>query len=203
MATNGHESTAFPQHTSILQSEVVSEWPRFGGICTAYKHSSCVRYVYPCHTISRTCRLVLVRYSIYRSIAILVNVRYRYFTVSRYFDISKYRMIRRYLGDIRTIRNIVDRYFDTSSSSSSSDCCAGQRSTPHSRTLEVRPGRITRKLGLRYDCDCERDETKSLLGVLMLGCDILIANDEWLIKINGRSVRLSVCLSVCQDRHGS
>ena len=83
------------------------------------------------------------------------------------------------------------------SSSSSSDCCAGQRSTPHSRTLEVRPGRITRKLGLRYDCDCERDETKSLLGVLMLGCDILIANDEWLIKINGRSVRLSVCLSVC------
>ena len=29
------------------------------------------------------------------------------------------------------------------SSSSSSDCCAGQRSTPHSRTLEVRPGRIT------------------------------------------------------------
>ena len=64
------------------------------------------------------------------------------------------------------------------SSSSSSDCCAGQRSTPHSRTLEVRPGRITKKLGLRYDCDCERDETKSLLGVLMLGCDILIANDE-------------------------
>ncbi len=66
----------------------------------------------------------------------------------------------------------------SSSSSSSSDCCAGQRSTPHSRTLEVRPGRITKKLGLRYDCDCERDETKSLLGVLMLGCDILIANDE-------------------------
>ena len=65
-----------------------------------------------------------------------------------------------------------------SSSSSSSDCCAGQRSTPHSRTLEVRPGRITKKLGLRYDCDCERDETKSLLGVLMLGCDILIASDE-------------------------
>ena len=66
----------------------------------------------------------------------------------------------------------------SSSSSSSSDCCAGQHSTPHSRTLEVRPGRITKKLGLRYDCDCERDETKSLLGVLMLGCDILIANDE-------------------------
>ena len=68
--------------------------------------------------------------------------------------------------------------FSPLSSSSSSDCCAGQRSTPHSRTLEVRPGRITKKLGLRYDCDCERDETKSLLGVLMLGCDILIANDE-------------------------
>ena len=34
--------------------------------------------------------LVLVRYSIglYRSIAILVNVRYRYLVVSRYFDIS-------------------------------------------------------------------------------------------------------------------
>ena len=32
--------------------------------------------------------LVLVRYSIYRSIAILVNVRYRYLMVSRYFDIS-------------------------------------------------------------------------------------------------------------------
>ena len=61
----------------------------------------------------------------------------------------------------------------TLQSSSSSDCCAGQRSTPHSRTLEVRPGRITRKLGLRYDCDCERDETKSLLGVLMLGCDTM------------------------------
>ena len=44
----------------------------------------------------------------------------------------------------------------TFSSSSSSDCCAGQRSTPHSRTLEVRPGRKTKKLGLRYDCDCER-----------------------------------------------
>ena len=29
-----------------------------------------------------------------------------------------------------------------------------------------------------HDCDCERYETKSLLGVLMLGCDILIANDE-------------------------
>ena len=30
-----------------------------------------------------------------------------------------------------------------SSSSSSSFYCAGQRSTPHYRTLEVRPGRIT------------------------------------------------------------
>ena len=65
------------------------------------------------------------------------------------------------------------REFDPDSSSSSSDCCAGQRSTPHSRTLEVRPGRITKKLGLRYDCDCERHDTKSLLGVLMFGCDIL------------------------------
>ena len=31
---------------------------------------------------------MLVRYSIYRSIVILVNIRYRYFMVSRYFDIS-------------------------------------------------------------------------------------------------------------------
>ena len=65
-----------------------------------------------------------------------------------------------------------------SDSDSSSDCCAGQRLTPRYRTLEVRPGRITKKLGLKYDYDCERDDTKSLLGVLMLGCDILIANDE-------------------------
>ena len=66
-------------------------------------------------------------------------------------------------------RSLNHPILSISSSSSSSDCCAGQRSTPHSRTLEVRPGRITKKLGLRYDCDCERDETKSLLGVLMLG----------------------------------
>ena len=40
-------------------------------------------------SIRRTmCQLVLVRYSIYRSIAILVNIRYRYLMVSRYFDIS-------------------------------------------------------------------------------------------------------------------
>ena len=31
--------------------------------------------------------LVLVRYSIYRSITILAKVRYRYLVVSRYFDI--------------------------------------------------------------------------------------------------------------------
>ena len=37
--------------------------------------------------------LVLVRYPIYRSIAILVNVRYRYLVVSRYFDISNESMI--------------------------------------------------------------------------------------------------------------
>ena len=37
--------------------------------------------------------VVLVRYSIYRSIAILVNVRYRYLVVSRYFDISNESMI--------------------------------------------------------------------------------------------------------------
>ena len=33
------------------------------------------------------------------------------------------------------------------------------------RTLEVRPGRITKKLELKYDYDCERDDTKSLFGV--------------------------------------
>ena len=55
-----------------------------------------------------------------------------------------------------------------SPSSSSSHFCAGQRLTPHNRTLEVRPGRITKKLELNYDYDCERDDTKSLLGVLML-----------------------------------
>ena len=53
----------------------------------------------------------------------------------------------------------------------SSSCyfCAGQRSTPHNRTLEVRPGRITKKLELMYDY--ERDDTNSLLGVLMFGWD--------------------------------
>ena len=62
--------------------------------------------------------------------------------------------------------------------SSSSVYCAGQRSTPHYRTLEVRPGRITKKLELKYDYDCERDDTNSLLGVLMFGWDIVIANNE-------------------------
>ena len=63
-------------------------------------------------------------------------------------------------------------------SSASSHFCAGQPLTLHNRTLEVRPGRITKKLELKYDYDCERDDTKSLLGVLMLGCDIVIANNE-------------------------
>ena len=35
-----------------------------------------------------TSMVVLVRYSVYRSIVILVNVRYLYLMVSRYFDIS-------------------------------------------------------------------------------------------------------------------
>ena len=65
-----------------------------------------------------------------------------------------------------------------SESSSSSHFCAGQRLTTHNHTLEVRPGRITKKLELKYDYYCERDDTKSLLGVLMLGCDIVIANNE-------------------------
>ena len=63
--------------------------------------------------------------------------------------------------------------------SSSSYYCAGQRLTPHNRTLEVRPGRITKKLELKYDYDCERDDTiNSLLGVLMFGWDVVIANNE-------------------------
>ena len=41
-----------------------------------------------CYGDFTVCYVVLVRYSIYRSIAILVNVRYRYLVVSRYFDIS-------------------------------------------------------------------------------------------------------------------
>ena len=37
---------------------------------------------------------------------------------------------------------------------SSSSChSAGQRLTPHNRTLEVRPGRINKKLELNYDYD--------------------------------------------------
>ena len=63
-------------------------------------------------------------------------------------------------------------------SSSSYYYCAGQRLTPHYRTLEVRPGRITKKLELKYDYDCERDDTNSLLGVLMFGWDVVIANNE-------------------------
>ena len=66
----------------------------------------------------------------------------------------------------------------SSSSSPSPHFCAGQSLPPHNRTLEVRPGRITKKLELKYDYDCEGDDTKSLLGVLMLGCDIVIANNE-------------------------
>ena len=62
--------------------------------------------------------------------------------------------------------------------SSSSQFCAGQRLTPHNRTLEVRPGRITKKLELKYDYDCERDDTNSLLGVLLFGWDVVIVNNE-------------------------
>ena len=39
------------------------------------------------------------------------------------------------------------------SSSSSSCFSAGQRLTPHSRTLGVRPGRINKKLEIHYDYD--------------------------------------------------
>ena len=37
--------------------------------------------------------------------------------------------------------------------SSSSSHCAGQRFTPHNRTLEVRPGIFSKKLELDYDYD--------------------------------------------------
>ena len=50
--------------------------------------------------------------------------------------------------------------------------------TLHNRTLEVRLGRMTKKLELKYDYDCERDDTNSLLGVLMFGWDVVIANNE-------------------------
>ena len=50
-----------------------------------------------------------------------------------------------------TYRTIRDN--SSSSSSSSSFDSAGQRLTPHSRTLEVRPGRINTKLELHYDYD--------------------------------------------------
>ena len=73
---------------------------------------------------------------------------------------------------------VSGRIFCTPSSSSSSFYCAGQRFTPHYRTLKVRPGRMTKKLELKYDYDCERDDTNSLLGVLMFGWDVVIANNE-------------------------
>ena len=57
-------------------------------------------------------------------------------------------------------------------SSSSSHFCPRKRLTPHNRTLEVRPGRITKKLELKYDYDCEGVDTKSLLGA-MLSCFVL------------------------------
>ena len=66
----------------------------------------------------------------------------------------------------------------TTTSSPSSHLCAGQRLTTHNRTLDVRPGRITKKLELKYDYDCERDDTNSLLCVLMFGWDVVIANNE-------------------------
>ena len=50
--------------------------------------------------------------------------------------------------------------------------------TPHYRTLEVRPGRITKKLELKYAYDCESDDTNALLGVLLFGWDVVIANNE-------------------------
>ena len=75
------------------------------------------------------------------------------------------------LGDPLKFSVIVAHRWHHLQYSSSSHFCAGQRLTPHNRTLEVscRPGRITKKLELKYDYDCERDDTKSLFGVLTLG----------------------------------
>ena len=58
-----------------------------------------------------TSTVVLVRYSIYRSIATLVNVRYRYFMISRYFDMSSIEWGVRYLTIYRSGVGIVR--FDT------------------------------------------------------------------------------------------
>ena len=54
----------------------------------ARSQSTWIQLLHPCFCSQGGYHLVLVRYSIYRSIAILVNVRYRYLVVSRYFDIS-------------------------------------------------------------------------------------------------------------------
>ena len=43
---------------------------------------------------------------------------------------------------------------------SSSDLSAGQRFTLHCRILEVRPGRINKKLDLNYDYNVKGDDTK-------------------------------------------
>ena len=52
-------------------------------------------------------------------------------------------------------------------SSSSSCFSAGQRLTPHSRTVEVRPRRFNKKLELHYDYDVKGDDAKLLFGVSM------------------------------------
>ena len=58
-----------------------------------------------------TCTVVPVRYMIYRSITILVNIRYRYVMVSIYFDISSIECDVRYLTIYRSSVGIVR--FDT------------------------------------------------------------------------------------------
>ena len=64
------------------------------------------------------------------------------------------RRTRRIGGRLSVSRLKYSAYeISQASSSSSSFDCAGQRLTPHSRTLEVRPGRINKKLELHYDYD--------------------------------------------------
>ena len=76
---------------------ILRERPRgrqIPNLLTWHRWENTLNIVIKCYWVTGS-PLVLVRYSIYQSIAILVNVRYRYLMIS-----SIYRMIRRYLDDI-------------------------------------------------------------------------------------------------------
>ena len=61
----------------------------------------------------------------------------------------------RLVGAIVEYRHFHSVYPTLPAIHSSSSCCssAGRRLTPHSHTLEVRPGRIYKKIELHYDYD--------------------------------------------------